>query len=483
MRFRHIVPTIAVLACLCACSQPEAVEESKLPHIVIILADDMGYGDASSNNSESRIPTPNIDSLATEGMRFTDAHAPAAWCVPSRFGLLTGQYPVHSRLNWRQEAVIEPGMETLATMLKRHGYTTAMVGKWHLGFDGGPDYDYSQPLTGGPVDHGFDSYFGIPASLDIPPYYYIRDRAPEAPPTGEVEANYSDGWTRIQGAFWREGGMAPGFEHIEVLPRFEQETVEKIESHANTGGDSPLFLYMALPAPHTPWLPLPEFEGKSEVGMYGDFMLQVDHTVGEVLRALDRTGMADDTIVIFTSDNGPVWYEQDVERFGHSATGPLRGMKADAWEGGHRVPFLIRWPGRVQAGTESEELLCFTDLMATFSAIVAGTESALMDGESLNMLPVFLGEAPTAGIREKLVIKEDASVIREGDWKLIRHLGSGGFTQPRRVEPEEGGPRGQLYNLAEDIGEKNNLWEQHPEMVERLWTELDTFRPQAESAP
>lgn len=472
------ITAFVAAAGLLACGGPKT--PAGPPHVVLILADDMGYGDVRANNPSSRIPTPHIDRIATEGLRFTDAHAPAAWCVPSRYGLLTGRYPVRSALRWREEAVIEPETETLATMLRRQGYVTAMIGKWHLGFDGGPDYDFSRPMTGGPLDHGFDSYFGIPASLDIPPYYYIRDRAPEAPPTEQVAASRSDGWSPIQGAFWREGGVAPGFEHVGVLPRFTAEAVSIIERHA--GADKPLFLYMALPAPHTPWLPTAEFAGKSEVDLYGDFMMQVDDTVGQILNALDRAGMADNALVIFTSDNGPVWYDADVERFGHDAAGGLRGMKADSWEGGHRVPFLARWPGRIHPGSVSAQLLCFTDMMATLAA-ATGAAPVQTAADSVNLWPAFAGEDGGAPIRDHLLIKETATVMRQGEWKLITHLGSGGFSEPRRVEPAEGGPSGQLYNLAADLGETNNLWLDRPEVVSRLSGLLEGYQTKAESAP
>jgi len=477
------LPLLLTALILSACSSVAPEGDAARPHIVFILADDMGYGDVSSNNTRSRIQTPGIDRLAAEGMRFTDAHAPAAWCVPSRYGLLTGRYPVRSSLRWREEAVIHPGRETLATLLRDHGYSTAMVGKWHLGFDGGPGYDFSQPLTGGPLDHGFDSYFGIPASLDIPPYYYIRGRQPVLPPAEEIGGSNSEGWSPIQGAFWRGGGIAPGFRHDDVLPRFEDEAVRGILSHANSEPDKPLFLYLALPAPHTPWLPLGEFEGKSEAGMYGDFMMQVDRTVERVLEALDEAGMAEDTLVFFSSDNGPVWYETDVEKYGHSSTGPLRGMKADSWEGGHRVPFLARWPGKIPAGAVSGQLLCFTDLMATIAAILDAPMPAGEEVDSVSMAPALLGQDDGRPLRSSLLIKETATVIREGDWKLITHLGSGGFSKPRNVEPFEGGPRGQLYNLAEDIEETDNLWRKRPEIVERLTKMLDQYQPKAESAP
>ncbi len=457
---RYLLPLfLAFLSVTSLAAQPK-------PNIVFIMADDMGYGDPGFNNPHSRIRTPNIDRLAAQSIRFTDAHAPASVCVPSRYGLLTGRYPSRASLDWRREAVISPDHATLATLLKQADYTTAMIGKWHQGFDGGPGYDFSQPLTGGPVDRGFDSYFGIPQSLDQPPYYYVRDRRPVEPPTDQIEASSTEGWSPIQGAFWRAGGIGPGFRHEEVLPKLEQEAVRVIEDHGRRGGAIPLFLYVAFPAPHTPWLPIEQFRDKSDVGLYGDFVMQVDHTVGKILNALDRAGLSGDTLVIYTSDNGPVWYEVDVQRFAHDSAGQLRGMKGDAWEAGHRVPFLARWPGRIESGSVSSQLLCLTDMMATFAAI-AGLPAPDSARDSLNLLPAFEGRAETP-IRETLILKENATVVRQGEWKLIAHLGSGGFSDPRRVEPEATGPSGQLYNLADDPSETTNLWLARPDIVARL---------------
>lgn len=438
----------------------------RAPNVVIVLADDMGYGDPRCFNRDSRIPTPHIDGLARDGMRFVDAHAPGSWCVPSRYGLLTGRYPCRvGRFPVGQKAVIEPGRVTLASFLRDQGYVTAMVGKWHLGFDGGAAEPGAE-LSGGPLDRGFDRFFGIHSSLDIPPYYYIRGRAPVTPPTGHVAASGSPGWSKIQGAFWREGGIAPGFVHADVLPRFGREAVAFLDEHGDD--DRPFLLYVALAAPHTPWLPDEDARGSSGADMYGDFVTQVDDEVGRILAALDRNGQRDETLVVFTSDNGPVWYPKDVERFGHSAVGPLRGMKSDSWEGGHRMPFVARWPGTVPAGTTARATICFTDLLATVADVVGVPlpEGAGEDGHSL--LPVL--RDPEAGMpnRRHLVLGANASVVREGRWKLITHLGSGGFSQPRRVQPEPGGPRGQLYDLEADPGETDNLWSDRPEIVARL---------------
>ncbi|MEM7306645.1 MAG: arylsulfatase [Planctomycetota bacterium] len=459
---------------LLACSAvPTAEREPTPPNVVLILADDLGYGDPRCFNPSSRIPTPHLDRLAREGMRFTDAHAPGALCVPSRYGLLTGRYPCRARgLAPGKGPVIDADRVTLASLLRDAGYSTAMVGKWHLGFEGGP-HPADGELRGGPVDRGFERFFGIHASLDIPPYYYVRDRTPLAPPTESVAASASDGWTSIQGAFWREGAVAPGFVHDEVHARFESEALAYLDQQAR--GERPFFLYLALASPHTPWLPGEAFAGTSGAGAYGDFVAQVDATVGRVLDALDAAGRADDTLVIFTSDNGPVWYPADVERFGHASTGPFRGMKADAWEGGHRMPFVARWPGRAPAGTSCGQLLCFTDLLAT-AADLAGVPVPPGAGEdSCSLVPVLLDpDASTA--RGATVLKANASVVRDGAWKLVAHLGSGGFSRPGRVEPAPGGPRGQLFDLSTDPGETTNLWSERPEVVARLTEVLAALR-------
>ena len=357
---------------------------------------------------------------------------------------------------------------TLASLLKKNGYRTAMVGKWHLGFVGGDHYDYGKPLEGGPVDRGFDEYYGIPSSLDTPPYFYIDGKRAVAPASEMIAASNSEGWTSVQGAFWRAGKVAPGFRHREVLPRCGERAVEYIERHVKNDPGAPLFLYVALPAPHTPWLPLEQYRGKIAVGLYGDFVLQVDATVRQILDALERKGMSENTLVIFTSDNGPYWLPQDVAKYDHASAGPWRGMKGDVWEGGHRVPFVARWPGRIPAGTTSGQMICLTDMMATFAAIVGDRLPADAGEDSVNVLTALLDKPPDRPLREAIILKKNAVVVRKGPWKLITHLGSGGFTKPRKIEPEAGGPLGQLYNLDNDPGEQYNLWLDKPEIVEEL---------------
>lgn len=469
-------------------------KQSAKPNILIILVDDMGYGDIGSYNPESKIPTPNIDGLAQQGIRFNDAHAPGAVCHPSRYGLLTGRYPFRTNTSvWPEQPVIDEGRLTIARMLQSEGYRTAMVGKWHLGFDESHttdptvsgdsqagantraayrQYDPDHPLTGGPADRGFDTFFGIRASTDIPPYFYIRGDRVVNPPTDTVESNFSGGiWTDIQGAFWREGGIAPDLDLVDILPRFTEESIDVIERHSSENPDQPLMLYVAFPAPHTPWLSTEDFEGESEAGMYGDFMTMVDSKIGEILSVLEQENMSDETLVIFTSDNGPVWYDKDKEHFGHDSQGGLRGMKGDVYEAGHRMPFIVRWPGMIEAGAVTNQTISFTDLMATFADILESNLPKDAGEDSFSLLPVLTGEqSEDEAIRPPVVSISSRGVrtIQDGQWKLVEALGSGGFTEPVFVEPGAGNPEGQLYNLDEDLKEENNLWNEHPGVVDRL---------------
>ncbi len=480
----RILLTLGLLALLAWFPARVCARDTNHPNIVIILVDDMGYGDPGCYNPESKIPTPNIDRLAREGMRFTDAHAAGPLCHPSRYGLMTGRYPFRADVGaWRRKATIEPGRVTVASLLESRGYRTAMVGKWHLGFD---ENGYDKPLPGGPVDVGFESFFGIRASTDIPPYFYIRGNRAVMPPTDRIEANATEGWSPIQGAFWRAGGIAPDLKLEEVLPRFTDEAIDVIEKHAGARPGRPLFLYLAYPAPHTPWLPSPEFVGKSKAGLYGDFMVMVDAMIGRVLAALESKGMRDDTVVIFSSDNGPVWYDRDVERFGHDSSGGLRGMKADAWECGHRMPFIVRWPGVVKGGSVSHQTICFTDVLATCAEITGAPLPPGAGPDSSSFLFVLRGEKqPGRRVRDHLVVQSGsgAMTIRSGPWKLITALGSGGFSRPRRVRPGPGDPAGQLYDLSKDLGETRNLYAEKPEIVARLQKDLARIRGSERGRP
>lgn len=485
MRTTVILALASLLASYsCSARGQESSSDTNLPHVVIILVDDMGYGDPGCFNPDSKIPTPNIDGLARAGMRFTDAHAPGAVCHPSRYGLLTGCYPFRTDVSvWRRKPVIEEGQLTVASLLKSRGYRTAMVGKWHLGFH---ENGYDKPLPGGPVDRGFDTYFGIRASTDIPPYFYIRGDRPVEPPTDHIEANRSEGWSPIQGAFWREGGIAPGLKLEDVLPNFTDEAVQVIDGHAAAEGNQPLMLYLAYPAPHTPWLPSEKFTGRSGAGMYGDFMMMVDAMIGRVLTALDEADMVQNSLVILTSDNGPVWYDRDVKRFDHDSAGGFRGMKADAWEAGHRTPFIVRWPGTAKPGTTTRQTICLTDILATLAEILDADLPRGQATDSFSFLKVLQREQPEEKpVRGPVVVPSARGLmtIRSGPWKLIAGRGSGGFSKPHRVKPEPGEPKGQLYNLADDPAETENLYQERPDVVRELEQQLARVRQADQTRP
>ncbi len=469
-----------LLVALPAFWQTATAQERPPPHVLIILADDMGYGDPGAYNPQSGIDTPNIDRLAREGMRFTDAHAAGALCHPSRYGLMTGAYPFRTDVSvWPTTPLIKEGQATVASLLSEKGYRTAMVGKWHLGFE---ERGYDEPLRGGPSDRGFDTFFGLRASTDIPPYFYLRGDRAVAPPSGHIDASSSPGWSRIQGAFWREGGIAPGLDLKDVLPRLTDEAVAVIREHAATSAEQPLLLYLALTAPHTPWLPSAEFEGRSQAGMYGDFTMMVDAMIARVLQALDGARMADEAVVIFTSDNGPVWYSEDVARTGHDSVGGLRGMKASNWEGGHRVPFLVRWPGRTKAGSVSRQTISFIDLMATLADVIRVRLPDAAGPDSFSFLPVLLGtQSEDVPVRESLVVGRS---IRSGPWKWIDGREPVAFQRPESgLVPSEGSPPGQLYNLAEDPAESRNLAAERPDVAARLKAALARIQAGSRTRP
>ncbi|MCU0795193.1 MAG: arylsulfatase [Akkermansiaceae bacterium] len=462
---KHFVRLLGSMLSSAMIGQALASLESTHPHVVLIVVDDMGYGDAGCYNPQSKIPTPHIDRIAAEGMKFTDAHAPGPLCHPSRYGLMTGRYPFRTDVSkWPTQPLIDEGQMTLASLLRDAGYATAMVGKWHLGF---AERGYDNPMRGGPVDRGFDRFLGLRASTDIPPYFYIRGDRAVAPPTGRIDASRSEEWSPIQGEFWREGDIAPDMQLDKVLPRFTDEAVSIIESHDPR---KPLMLYLAYPAPHTPWLPAPAFRGKSGAGTYGDFMMMTDHEIGRVCDALDAAGISSNTLLVFTSDNGPVWYPRDVERFGHDSVGGLRGMKGDAWEGGHRMPFIVRWPGHVAAGASSDQTICLTDLMATLAEVIGKTLPPGAGPDSFSLLPVLEGRQPVnKPVRGPIIMRSGSSgamLIRSGDWKMIDQPGSGGFS--KSPQPRPGDPPGQLYNLRDDPSERNNLYHKDPERVAGL---------------
>lgn len=451
------------------------------PNIVLILLDDFGIGDSRSYNPWSAIPTPNIDRLAREGMRFTDMHSSSAVCTPSRYSILTGRYCSRSRLksgvlDGNGTNLIEPGRLTLPGLLKTAGYHTSGVGKWHLGLGEGEAADYAKPLRPGPIDHGFDYYFGIPSSLDFPSYlYFENDRVVEAPNA------HTGGSDKPRGVFWRAGAIAPGFRMEKVVPTLTDKAVEVVRTAPK---DRPFFLYFPLPSPHTPWVPLPEYRGKSGAGDYGDYVVETDAMIGRLLGAIEERGLAQDTIVIVTSDNGADWKPEDAARFAHRANAQWRGEKADAWEAGHRIPFVIRWPGRVAPGSTSAETGSLTDIMATLAGALGLPLPDDAAEDSFNLLPA-LQQNGHASIRPNIVDHslQGLFTIREGNWKLIQGLGSGGFTLPKSADPAPGGPRGQLYDLDADPREENNLYDKRPDIVARLSATLDALQRDGRSRP
>ncbi len=476
---------IALSFFLVATSSVAAAQKSH-PHIIVLVADDLGIGDLGCYNRDSRIPTPNMDRLAKEGMRFTDSHSPSAVCTPTRYSLLTGRYCWRTRLKsgvlWGYDPLlIEPGRLTLASLLRRHGYHTACIGKWHLGFGNDKKVDYEKPLTPGPNAVGFDYFYGIPASLDMEPYVFIENERPVEMPTATIAASQ---YRRLGGeGFWRAGPIAPGFRHVDVLPTITKKAVECIDQRAES--NEPFFLYLPLTAPHSPWVPTDEFRGKSKAGYYGDFVVQVDDVVGQILRALDRNNLTENTLVIVTSDNGSHWLPSDIDKFQHASNSYFRGQKADIWEGGHRVPFIARWPGHIPPGSISTEVICHTDMLATLADLVGHKLSQDAGEDSFSILPVLLGKQLEAPLREATVHHSANGffAIRQGDWVLIDGLGSGGFSKPATTKPIPGGPKGQLYNLANDIRQEQNVYMDNPSILSRMHALLTQYKTQGFSRP
>lgn len=481
-------------------AQTPASDRANLPNIVYILADDLGYGDVSCYNTESKINTVHIDQLAAAGMRFTDAHTSSSVCTPTRYSILTGRY------NWRStlkrgvlsgysSAMIPPDRLTVGELLQSVGYHTAFIGKWHLGWDWyvtgpegwesdrlgvvkKPEVDFHKPVLNGPNERGFSYAFGFSGSLDMPPYVYVENGMATSVPIHTTVSVDDKG-------FWRRGLTAPDFRHADVLPDLTSKAVQYIQERKSH--EQPFFLYFALPAPHTPILPRDEFLGMSNTNFYGDFVLQVDHVVGRIMQVLEQVGLEDNTIVIFTSDNGcsPKANFAELKRVGHHPSYIFRGHKADIYEGGHRVPFIVRWPGHVARSRVSDEIICTTDFMATV-ADIAGT--SLPDDaaeDSYSFLPALVETDPDGPVREAIVHHSihGRFAIRKGDWKLILWPGSGGWSYPATEKDMEGMPEFQLYNLNEDPSEKHNRVDTHAEKVAELASLLLRYIDEGRSTP
>lgn len=496
--FRSTISLIIVLT-IAGCAK----EQSQLPNIVIIYADDMGYGDLNCQNPASKIPTPNLDQLASEGMRFTDAHSSSGICSPSRFALLTGNY------HWRrQHGIVGPFGEpffkdsdiTLPQVLKDRGYTTACIGKWHLGWDWEfknepsgeveqwgairkvylpEDIDWSLPVAGGPLDRGFDYYFGD-GTINFPPYAWVEnDRIIEVP--SEVMMLDNIGFETKEGAWeFRPGPRLAGWDPYLVLPALSEKSVEWISMQNQ---DQPFFLYFALPSPHAPIIPNDEFDGKSGAGAYGDFVFQSDWVVGQVLNALKEKGLEDNTIVIFSSDNGPESYAwKRAENFDHFSMGDFRGLKRDVWEGGHHVPFLIKWPGEIEAGSVSDEVISQIDLMATLTEIAGAELPDHAAPDSYNILPVIKGDEYSSPLREATVHNTYDNIwgIRKGDWLYINSPTGGHRVPPDSFRELKGyigfNTEGLLFNMKVDPEQQDNLYDEYPEKIQELDTLLQAYR-------
>ena len=455
------------------------------PNIVFILADDMGIGDARCYNAQGKIPTPHTDRMAARGMRFTDAHSASAVCTPSRYAILTGRYAWRSRLQkgvlgGYSQPLISKSLLTVPALLKEAGYSTGIIGKWHLGMgwqgartEGGVP-DFTQPIMQTPTSYGFDYYFGISASLDMPPYVYIENDQPIELPTDSVAAK--------QYANVRAGAKGPGFVFDETLATLAAKT----RSFINTRRQAPFFLYLPLPSPHTPLVAGKAFQGKSGIGHYADYMMETDWLLGQVMDMLEEAGVANNTLVIFTSDNGYAPYAEYnlLRATGHEPSYIYRGAKADIYEGGHRVPFLVQWPGKVRPNTVSNATICQADLMATCAALLGKTLPEAAGADSYSLLPL-LQQKGRYGRKATVHHSIDGNfAIREGDWKLILTPGSGGWSAPRtKAAREQALPEIQLYDLRKDPAEKNNLQQQQPGTVERLTGLLEGLVTRGRSTP
>jgi arylsulfatase A len=478
------------------------------PNFVYILCDDLGYGDVACLNSAGKIKTPHMDRIAREGMAFTDAHSGSAVCSPTRYGVITGRYAWRSKLKSAvlgglSPRLIEPGRMTVASMLKAQGYHTAAIGKWHLGMDWAKkgsgevaelsietreqvfNVDYAKPIKNGVNSVGFDYYYGISASLDMVPYTYIENDRVTALPT--EDRDYPMFFGREQGRN-RKGPAAPGFEVENVLPDLTKKAVEYIRTRAaDAKQGKPFFLYLPYASPHTPIAPTKEWQGKSRLNSYGDFVMQTDAGIGEVLKALDEQGLAQNTLVILTSDNGcsPQADFPMLESKGHDPSYVFRGHKADIYEGGHRIPFIARWPGKVKPGSKSDQTTCLTDFMRTTADILNVNLPDNAAEDSVSILPVLLGQAD-APVREATVHHSvnGSFSIRQGKWKLEFCPGSGGWSSPRPGQHDTTKlPPLQLYDLETDISEEHNVQHEHPEMVARLTKLMEKYAQDGRSTP
>lgn len=465
------------------------------PNIVILYADDMGWGDLGVQNPQSKIPTPHLDRLAREGMRFTNAHSSSGICTPSRYALLEGRYhwrKFHGIVNSFDQPILDDEKTTLAELLKNKGYHTACIGKWHLGWNWNaikrpssksgekskgfaPDaFDWSKAIPGGPLSHGFDYYFGDDVP-NFPPYAWFENDRVITEPTVRLtttKPTAEGSWEA------RPGPAVKDWDFWAVMPTLTEKAVDWIGKRKP---DEPFFLYFPFTSPHAPIVPISAFQGKSQAGGYGDFVAQTDATVGRVLEALEKGGFAENTLVIFSADNGPEGYAYErVKNFDHRSMGPLRGLKRDLWEGGHRVPFVVRWPQSVPANRVSDALLSQIDVYATIAAVVGADIPASSAEDSYDQLALLRGESPSA--RDTLVHNTNPNGygLRHGDWVLIEAKTGGVTKVPTWFDEANGYGKntqpGELYNLRDDLGQKKNLYAEMPEKVAELKERLQAIR-------
>jgi arylsulfatase A len=490
-------------------------QSGQLPNILFILTDDLGYGDVACYNPESRIPTPHIDKMAAEGVMFTDAHSPSTVCTPTRYSILTGRMAFRTGMRSvftgaGGPCLIEESRLTLPEMLRKQGYFTAKVGKWHIGMtfyndsgavikdwgiEGVKQIDYSRAIPDGPVNRGFDTFFGTVScpTTDFLYAYVENDRIP-VPPTKLLDKSKLPDHAYSHDC--RQGMIADNFDLEEVDLVFLEKSKSILEDHVKNNPGKPFFLYHSMQAVHLPSFPADQFKGKTNSGPHGDFIFEMDYIVGELLKKLEELGVADNTLVMFASDNGPeVPTVIDMRKsYGHDGARPWRGVKRDQWEGGHRTPFIVKWPGKVKPNSVSDQLLSLTDVMATIAEITGAELPADAAEDSYNMLPVLLGEAGEEPVRQYMLQQTwtlDMS-IRYGNWKYLDHKGSAGNNYEREgewgmkqyaLEDIDPDAPGQLYNLETDPGETTNLYSKHPEIVNELKAKLEEFKASGRSAP
>jgi arylsulfatase A len=446
------------------------------PNVILVMADDLGIGDLTATNPDCKIKTPRLQQMADEGITFLDAHTPSSVCTPTRYGLLTGRYNWRSRLargvlSGTSEHLIPADRPTLGHLMKAAGYHTAMIGKWHLGWDwpkDGKTIDFTKPVVNGPNINGFDSYYGHCGSLDMPPYVWVD--------TGKVTAvpDREEGVTKQEDRYgwYRKGPIGSNFHIPEVLPHLFDKSIAHVKERAEAAhAGKPFFLYLPLPAPHTPIVPVPPFKDASGLNPYADFVMQVDHLMGRLLDAVKKAGLDDNTLVIFTSDNGcsPEANFPLLAEHGHAPSGRFRGHKADIYEGGHRVPLLARWPAAIPPGRTTDTLTCLTDIYPTLAEITRQPRAKEGGEDGFSLLPVFLGKGKSA--RDSLISHSvgGSFAIRQGDWKLCLCRGSGGWSAPKENDAKKQGlPPLQLYDLKDDPAETTNVAADHPAEVSRL---------------